>query len=432
MFIFWIVLTACLASLCFNVYLLRKIRKPRIEVQDNLELYSAIDQIGKSGSALPDLSLNLTSLAANNLKSVDSFRDSTKDLQNILEGSVSNFQRIDELGKQNILSIEQRIGELKGFIKSIDELNEQNKSVADAVLVLEDIASQTSILALNASVEAARAGSHGTGFAVIAKSVRDLATKSLSASESIKKVTTQSKEHGAHIASGVLDSSNALQGIFEDINQIIGSLKEGLQSFEENSMVVDRIVNSANILDATVQRNLHAVRESSQIGIKLGIHLDDLYVGSNYKNLETKSNHEFIKPEHVFHFNFTNTLPSLIKLMTNTEVSLEFPMEQDKKIRPVDVHKKLLSILNLLATQHGIKTDEQDIKNGQIQPIDVLKLSVSFCDMIQLKAGREMLDKQLIIKYNEWKKNREIVPSDVLYLIDHFGKLLGRTARRKK
>ncbi|MEP1093825.1 MAG: methyl-accepting chemotaxis protein [Cyclobacteriaceae bacterium] len=421
----WIISSILLVSCLLNFHLFRKTNKTLDVEIGNTQLHRVIDQIGKSGSALPDLSISLTNLAASNLQSVDSFLKSTTELQEILKGSTTGFQKMDQLGQENIVNIRSRIDELQGFIESIEELNEHNRSVTETVSLLEDISSQTSILALNASVEAARAGSHGRGFAVIAKSVRDLASKSLSASESIKELTSQSKKQGEEIAKGVSQSSGALEDIFKSINQIINSLKEGLDSFEANAQIVDTIVQSANNLDHTVLRNLSAVRESSHIGIKLGVHLDDLYTESDYQN-QSSTNHEFIKPEHVFHFNFTNTLPALCRLYGVRKKTLVLPLSQDSAIQPTDVYKKLLSIIEDFKKTSPNNDIGIQRKDGNVKPMDVLKLSVRFCEMIQENSGVEMLDKQLVIQYSNWKHGRKITPSDVLFLVNDFNSIIGK------
>lgn len=419
----WIISLILIGSLAINLFQYQSLRKKAVIKEEDEELTGMIDRVRQSGASLPDLSIDLTSLAANNLKSVDAFRTSTTDLQNILSGSVSRFHKIDKVGQENVLSVQKRIDELQGFMESIEELNRHNSSVTDTVNLLEDISSQTSILALNASVEAARAGEHGKGFAVIAKSVRELASKSLTASETIKNITNQSKEKGKAIAEGVSESSQSLKEIFESINQIIDSLQEGLHTFEENSEIVDNIVSSANQLDSTVQQNLSSVRESSHIGIKLGIYLDELHTKSNGKRNGQTGQQEFIKPEHVLHFNFTNTFPRLLKFLNQETASLNFPEDCDKNIKPAHVYEKLSMVVGEL-NGLGIDLGGFEVQNQNIQPIDVLKSSVAFCEAIQRKSGRAMLDKKLVIQYMEWKKNREVTPSDVYFLVDHFYALL--------
>ncbi|QPQ31161.1 methyl-accepting chemotaxis protein [Lysinibacillus sp. JNUCC 51] len=103
---------------------------------------------------------------------------------------------------------------VKDAVYKVDELSKQTQEISKIVAVIQDIAAQTNLLALNAAIEAARAGEHGKGFAVVADEVRKLAEQ---------------------VAVSVDDITGIVQKIQQDSNMVTSSLENGYEEVEKGT-----------------------------------------------------------------------------------------------------------------------------------------------------------------------------------------------------
>ena len=120
---------------------------------------------------------------------------------------------------------------LQKSIAAISAIQTSSSKVSDIVQVIGDIASQTNLLAFNAAIEAARAGSHGVGFSVVAGEVRKLAERS---SEAAREIAALIEESVAQVGRGAIVSAEAAQS-FEGIKSSVARTGDSVASITETA-----------------------------------------------------------------------------------------------------------------------------------------------------------------------------------------------------
>ncbi|MBI3382225.1 MAG: MCP four helix bundle domain-containing protein [Aquabacterium sp.] len=138
--------------------------------------------------------------------------------------------------------------------QAVKETVQAMKTIADKISIVDDIAYQTNLLALNAAIEAARAGEHGKGFAVVADEVRKLAERSQEAAQEIGEVAKNSVSLAEH-AGGLLDA------IVPSISKTSDLVQEIASASDEQSSGIWQINTAVTQLSQLTQENSSASEE---------------------------------------------------------------------------------------------------------------------------------------------------------------------------
>lgn len=182
-------------------------------------------------------------------------------------------------GRSVVESTVKNVDELSRILEksqtSITSLNKNVEQIGGAVNIIQGIAEQTNLLALNAAIEAARAGEQGRGFAVVADEVRALASRTHQSTEEITNVVSaiqsqmstvvsdiaqcNTQGHTTLAASEALDES--LRQIISDMEMIQSNSERIASAIEEQGIVMNQVSESITELNSISDNNMHSAKQ---------------------------------------------------------------------------------------------------------------------------------------------------------------------------
>ncbi len=158
---------------------------------------------------------------------------------------------------------------MEQLMKATKNIEESSAHIVTVIKTIDDIAFQTNILALNASVEAARAGTAGKGFSVVADEVRNLASKSSEAAQNTSGLVNRSIQDVKNGAESTDSAVSAMQVIHSCVQYIKGLMDEIASASVQQSEMIDLVESGIKDISQVVQENASAAEESAVVSQEL-------------------------------------------------------------------------------------------------------------------------------------------------------------------
>jgi methyl-accepting chemotaxis protein len=188
-----------------------------------------------------------------------------------------------EIVKQTIGGMERIAHQVNAAAQTVEDLGKRSEQIGEIIGTIEDIADQTNLLALNAAIEAARAGEQGRGFAVVADEVRALAERTTRATreigEMIKAIQGETRGAVAAMENGVIEvnkgtefsrqSGEALEMILVQINDVTAQVNQIATAAEEQTATTSEITSNIQQITTVVHSTSQGATETAAASAQL-------------------------------------------------------------------------------------------------------------------------------------------------------------------
>jgi methyl-accepting chemotaxis protein len=229
------------------------------------EQASAINETSTTVAEIAQTSKQATTYADSVISGTQRSEALSTEGQKVVAESVAGMEKLGE--------------QVRTIALAITELNERTLQISDIITTVRDVAEQSNLLALNASIEAAKAGDHGRGFAVVAMEMRTLAEQSKVAANQVRallgevqkgtKAAVAATDEGSRRAQAAMalaqSAGSAILGLAEVIRESSGAARQIAGNTRQQTIGVEQIATAMSELSAAMTDTVSGTRQIEQV-----------------------------------------------------------------------------------------------------------------------------------------------------------------------
>jgi methyl-accepting chemotaxis protein len=248
--------------------------KSLVQMKESLNLIlgqvaNAVEQVASGSNQISQAGQTLSQGAAEQASSLEEVSSSLNEINSQSSQNAETATAANTLARTAAANAETGNDRMQKLLSSMELINASADDIAKVVKLIDDIAFQINLLALNANVEAARAGKYGKGFAVVADEVRNLAVRSAAA---VKETTTMVEAVTKNITNGTAaaeETAKQLAEITQGSAKVADLLGDIALASKEQAQGVEQINGGLEQIDQVTQSNTANAEESASAGEEL-------------------------------------------------------------------------------------------------------------------------------------------------------------------
>ncbi len=240
------------------------------------QVEEAAKQVSAGAENLAESAQSLAEGATDQAGSVEELTATITNIADAVTRTANELQKTTQKAENYAGQADAGHAQMKSLMGEMERINETSKKIQNIIAEIEDIASQTNLLSLNAAIEAARAGEAGRGFAVVAEQIRKLAEQSAQSAVDTRSLIEGSLEEIEKGNQAAEAAAGSLEQIVTGVKEIASDAKRLSEESTAQAQAMEQAEAGVNQISEVVQSNSAAAEESSATSEELSAQAEAL------------------------------------------------------------------------------------------------------------------------------------------------------------